>query len=106
MSQYPKAFIYDLDGVITDTAEFHFLAWKKLADGLGIVIDRAFNEQLKGISRMESLDRILALDSSTQSLTSHEKERLAEQKNVHYLELVESVNSDHILPGIERLLKK
>ena len=64
MTQYPKAFIYDLDGVITDSAEFHFLAWKKLAKELDVSIDRQFNEQLKGISRMESLERILELNPS------------------------------------------
>ena len=106
MSQYPKAFIYDLDGVITDTAEFHFLAWQKLADGIGIVIDRQFNEQLKGISRMESLERILTLKPSMLSLSNDEKDRLAHQKNNHYLELVESVNTEDILPGIEQLLQK
>ncbi len=47
MTQYPKAFIFDLDGVITDTAEFHFLAWKKLAKELGVSIDRQFNETTK-----------------------------------------------------------
>lgn len=106
LSQYPKAFIYDLDGVITDTAEFHFLAWKKLAEELGITIDRQFNEQLKGISRMESLERILALKPSLLALASDEKDRLANQKNSHYLELVETVNTDDILPGIEQLLQK
>jgi len=106
MLHYPKAFIYDLDGVITDTAEFHFIAWQKLADGIGIAIDRQFNEQLKGISRMESLERILALKPSMLPLSSDEKDRLANQKNNHYLELVESVNTDDILPGIERLLQK
>ena len=106
MTQYPKAFIFDLDGVITDTAEFHFLAWKKLAEELGVSIDRQFNEQLKGISRMESLERILELNSSLLKLSNEEKLRLANQKNDHYLELIESINPDYILPGIESLLKK
>ncbi|MFF2753012.1 beta-phosphoglucomutase [Psychrobacillus sp. NPDC058041] len=106
MILYPQAFIYDLDGVITDTAEFHFLAWKKLADELGISIDKQFNEQLKGISRMESLEHILKLNSSLLKLTSEEKVRLANQKNEYYLELVESINSSNILPGIETLLSK
>ena len=53
------AFIFDLDGVITDTAEYHYLAWKELANKIGIEIDREFNETLKGVSRMESLERIL-----------------------------------------------
>lgn len=106
MTQYPQAFIYDLDGVITDTAEFHFLAWKKLADGLGVSMDRQFNEQLKGISRMDSLEQILKLNSSLLEMTHEEKARLANQKNEYYLELVESINSANILPGIECLLKK
>ncbi|QFF99148.1 beta-phosphoglucomutase [Psychrobacillus glaciei] len=106
MTQYPQAFIYDLDGVITDTAEFHFFAWKKLADGLGVSIDRQFNEQLKGISRMDSLEQILKLNSSLVRFTKEEKVNLANQKNVYYLELIESINSTNILPGIECLLKK
>ena len=64
MSRLPKLFIFDLDGVITDTAEFHYLAWKQLAEELGITIDREFNETLKGVSRMDSLERILALKPS------------------------------------------
>ena len=64
MSQYPKVFIFDLDGVITDTAELHYLAWKKLAEGINISFNKQFNERLKGISRMESLELILQLDTS------------------------------------------
>ncbi|TWT14598.1 beta-phosphoglucomutase [Planomicrobium sp. CPCC 101079] len=104
MTKFPKVFIYDLDGVITDTAEFHFLAWQKLAEELGISFDRQFNEQLKGISRMDSLDRILAIDPSLQTYSSEEKEKLATRKNEYYLELIEAVNPSHILPGIEALL--
>ena len=106
MTQIPKAFIFDLDGVITDTAEFHFLAWRKLAEELGVSFDRQFNEQLKGISRMDSLERILELKPTLLNLSNEEKVRLANQKNEHYLELIESINSDSILPGIERLLMK
>ena len=106
MIQSPKAFIFDLDGVITDTAEYHFLAWKKLAEELGISIDRQFNEQLKGISRMESLECILELKSSLLDLPHEEKVRLANQKNEHYLELIEAINPESILPGIVDLLEK
>lgn len=105
MTQYPKAFIYDLDGVITDTAEFHFLAWKKLAEELGISLDRQFNEQLKGISRMESLELILQLNASLLKMSNEEKVRLANKKNEFYLELAESINEENVLPGIEDLLK-
>lgn len=106
MTLYPKAFIYDLDGVITDTAELHYLAWKKIGEELGISIDRQFNEELKGISRMDSLERILKLNPSLVDMSEEEKVRCAAKKNEYYLELVESINSTNILPGIENLLKK
>lgn len=105
MTRYPKVIIYDLDGVITDTAEFHFVAWKKLAAELGISIDRHFNEKLKGISRMDSLDLILELDSSERHYSNEEKAQLATRKNEYYLGLIEAVSPAHILPGIESLLK-
>jgi beta-phosphoglucomutase len=103
MKQTPKAFIFDLDGVITDTAEFHYLAWKKLAEELGITIDREFNEQLKGVSRMDSLERILALNPSLINMPQEEKEKLAFQKNEHYMELITTIKPENILPGIEEL---
>ena len=106
MENYPKAFIFDLDGVITDTSEYHFSAWKKLAEEIGIHIDRDFNEQLKGIGRMESLKRILALDISNEQRTTEEIEELATRKNMHYQELIQSINESNILPGIEALLIK
>lgn len=105
MAHTPKLIIYDLDGVITDTAEFHYLAWKKLADELDIPIDRHFNEQLKGINRMDSLDRILELSDSPMHLSVAEKVELASRKNGYYLELIEAVTPDHILPGINALLE-
>ncbi|MDU4852743.1 MAG: HAD-IA family hydrolase [Enterococcus faecalis] len=82
-------FIFDLDGVITDTAKFHYQAWKALADSLGISIDETFNETLKGISRMDSLDRILAHGHRENAFTPAEKEALAQQKNDHYVQLLE-----------------
>lgn len=105
MAHTPKLIIYDLDGVITDTAEFHYLAWKKLADELDLPIDRHFNEQLKGINRMDSLDRILELSDSPMHLSVAEKVELASRKNGYYLELIEAVTPDHILPGINALLE-
>ncbi|WP_343053427.1 beta-phosphoglucomutase [Planococcus glaciei] len=96
--------MYDLDGVITDTAEFHFLAWQKIAQKLDISIDRQFNEQLKGIGRMDSLELILKLDPSLSELSNEEKENLANRKNELYLELVETIDSSNVLPGIEELL--
>lgn len=105
MRQSPELFIYDLDGVITDTAEFHYLAWKKLADELDITIDRHFNEQLKGINRMDSLDRILEQASSPIEFSKEEKNELATRKNGYYLELIEAIDPNHILPGIKDLLE-
>lgn len=105
MTLYPKAFIYDLDGVITDTAEYHFLAWQKIAEEMGIQIDRKFNERLKGIGRMESLYLILSLDPSTSNLSAEEKEKLALKKNEYYLEMIERMGPKDILPGIEELLQ-
>lgn len=105
MAQSPKLFIYDLDGVITDTAEFHYLAWKKLADELGIPIDRHFNEQLKGINRMDSLDRILGQATSPIDFSKQEKIGLATRKNGYYLELIEAINPNYILPGIGDFLE-
>ena len=74
------AFIFDLDGVITDTAEYHYLAWKELANKIGIEIDREFNETLKGVSRMESLERILVHGNKQNDFTIEEKEKMANDK--------------------------
>ncbi|MGK7379346.1 beta-phosphoglucomutase [Planococcus sp. 1R117A] len=104
MEKLPQAFIYDLDGVITDTAEFHFLAWQKIASELGIPIDRHFNEQLKGVGRMDSLNMILKLNPALSELSEKEKQNWASKKNEHYLKLVETIDPSHILPGIIELL--
>ncbi|EKL7558517.1 beta-phosphoglucomutase [Enterococcus faecalis] len=99
-------FILDLDGVITDTAKFHYQAWKALADSLGIPIDETFNETLKGISRMDSLDRILAHGHRENAFTPAEKEALAQQKNDHYVQLLEHLTTEDVLPGVVPLLKQ
>ena len=99
-------FIFDLDGVITDTAKFHYQAWKALADSLGISIDETFNETLKGISRMDSLDRILAHGHRENAFTPAEKEALAQQKNDHYVELLEHLTTEDVLPGVVPLLQQ
>lgn len=100
-----QAVIFDLDGVITDTAEYHFLAWKELATQLGIDIDRDFNEQLKGISRTESLERILAYGEKADQYNEQEKTDLATQKNEHYVQLIKNITPTDILPGIKELLQ-
>ena len=99
-------FIFDLDGVITDTAKFHYQAWKALADSLGISIDETFNETLKGISRMDSLDRILAHGHRENAFTPAEKEALAQQKNDHYIQLLEHLTTEDVLPGVVPLLQQ
>jgi beta-phosphoglucomutase len=99
-----KAIIFDLDGVITDTAEQHFLAWKKLADDLGAPFDREFNEKLKGVGRMESLELILENGNLQNNYTIEEKMELATQKNEHYKQLIEEITPADILPGINELL--
>lgn len=83
-----KAAIFDLDGVITDTARYHFLAWKQMANQEDIDIDEEFNETLKGVDRMGSLDRILA--RSDKKYTQEEKLALAHNKNEHYKELIQA----------------
>jgi beta-phosphoglucomutase len=97
-----RALIFDLDGVITDTAHFHFLAWQRLAQSLGLPFDEAFNEGLKGIDRMGSLERILA--QGTQTFTLQQKLALARQKNEHYVSLIATMDSDQLLPGAEQAL--
>jgi beta-phosphoglucomutase len=98
-----KAIIFDLDGVITDTAEYHYLAWKRLAEKLAIPFDRAANESLKGIDRMGSLEFILA--NCAQQFSSEEKYQLAEEKNRYYQSLVETMTSADLLPGAAQLLE-
>ncbi|UWD46930.1 beta-phosphoglucomutase [Clostridioides difficile] len=99
-----EAFIFDLDGVITDTAYYHYLAWKKLADDIGIYIDVEFNESLKGISRMESLNKILEFGNKKDSFSEEEKMEMAENKNNYYVSLINKITSNDILPGIGSLI--
>ncbi|WP_100487464.1 beta-phosphoglucomutase [Sporolactobacillus pectinivorans] len=101
-----KAVIFDLDGVITDTAKYHFQAWKTLASAIGIQIDETFNEQLKGISRMDSLERILKFGGRTTDFSNEEKNRLAECKNEDYRKLIASMTPDDVLPGIQKFLSE
>ena len=99
-----KAFIFDLDGVLVDTAVFHFQAWQKLAHQLGFSITHEFNETLKGISRMDSLDKILAFGKVT--LSQEEKQQYAQVKNEWYLDLVNQMTEENILPGVKDFLIK
>jgi beta-phosphoglucomutase len=97
-----KAVIFDLDGVITDTAHYHYLAWKRLAESQGVHFDHAFNENLKGIDRMGSLDMILA--SAGRTYTQEEKLALADEKNEHYKTLINTMSASDLLPGAVQAL--
>ena len=97
-----KAIIFDLDGVIVDTAKYHFIAWQEVARQLGINFTKKDNELLKGVSRVKSLDIILKLGNK--SLNKTEKDAILEAKNQHYLELIAQMNEDEMLPGIKELL--
>jgi alpha,alpha-trehalose phosphorylase len=95
--------IFDLDGVITDTAEHHFRAWQRLAAEISLPFDRELNERLKGVSRMESLEIILEhAGRRTESL--QDKVRLAERKNTYFRELIDAITPADLLPGIADLL--
>ncbi|MCT4779273.1 MULTISPECIES: beta-phosphoglucomutase [Exiguobacterium] len=95
-----EAVIFDLDGVITDTAEYHYLAWKQLGEELDIPFDRDFNETLKGVSRTDSLERILTLGGKQDAFTEQEKITLATKKNDHYVTLIQHISEQDLLPGI------
>ncbi|WP_159022518.1 beta-phosphoglucomutase [Formosa sp. L2A11] len=97
-----KGFIFDLDGVIVDTAKYHFLAWKNLANSLGFDFTETQNEQLKGVSRVESLKKILAWGNTT---VSDEKfQELMTLKNTEYLEFINKMDDSEILPDVPRVL--
>ncbi|WP_034334867.1 beta-phosphoglucomutase [Deinococcus misasensis] len=97
-----EAVIFDLDGVITDTAHYHFLAWKHLAEQIGVPFDEVFNEKLKGVDRMGSLNLILA--QGDLSFSEEEKVALATQKNMHYQELIAGMTPADLLPGAVQAL--
>ena len=100
-----KACIFDLDGVIVDTAKYHFIAWKRLCNTLGFDITEAQNEQLKGVSRQKSLDILLEI-GQIKTLSTNEKNDLATQKNQWYLEMVEQMTDDEILVGVVDFLNE
>jgi beta-phosphoglucomutase len=97
-----KACLFDLDGVIVDTAKYHFIAWKEMAAELGFDFSEDDNELLKGVSRMRSLEILLNIGKITR--TDEEKLVLAERKNKRYLEYVYRMTEDEILPGVARFL--
>ncbi|MDP4088768.1 MAG: beta-phosphoglucomutase [Bacillota bacterium] len=97
-----QAIIFDLDGVIVCTDEYHYLAWKQVADSEGIYFDREINERLRGVSRIESLEIIL--ERAAKSYTDEEKLKLADKKNIIYRESLTKLTPEDILPGVIDLL--
>lgn len=93
-------YIFDLDGVIVDTAKYHYLAWKKLAGELGIDFTHENNELLKGVSRIRSLEIILELGN--RQISDADFDRCLIQKNKDYLAYIDNMDSSEILPGIRK----
>ena len=98
-----KACIFDLDGVIVDTARYHYLAWKRLAKEIGVDLTLEDNERLKGVSRMRSLEIILELGGI--SLSEIEKERLANKKNTWFVDYIDRMAPEEIFPGVRSMMK-
>jgi len=98
-----KGCIFDLDGVIVDTAKYHYLAWKRLAAELGFEFSEEHNEALKGVSRMASLEILLRVGGI--KVSDERKHELAERKNRWYVEYISDMTPDEILPGSVEFLK-
>lgn len=102
MDKNKKAIIFDLDGVIVDTAKFHFLAWQNLAKKLGINFTAEDNEQLKGVSRVKSLEKIL--EWGNKEISEQEFKQLMHDKNEEYLSYVDQLTTSDILPKVKETL--
>ena len=100
MTDKIKAFILDLDGVITDTAEFHFKAWKKMADEEGIPFERKDNEKLRGVSRRKSMELIL----DGREMEEEKIQKLMDRKNRYYNDFLDNLSHDDLLPGAQELM--
>ena len=97
-----KAFIFDLDGVLVDTAKYHYIAWKTIGTSFNFNLTETQNEGLKGISRTDSLN--LVLEWVGTEMNPEQKEVLLRQKNEHYLELIQEMDRTEILPGVLTIL--
>lgn len=102
MSKEIKGFIFDLDGVITDTAEYHYHSWQKLADEEGLLFNRKINEKLRGVSRMQSLEIIL----DGKDIPAKQKKEWTDRKNEYYQKSLEKISKADILDDMEAKLKK
>jgi len=101
---HTAACIFDLDGVIVDTARYHFLAWKRLTDQLGIHFTEEDNERLKGVSRMASLEIILEIGN--RKVDESQKQEYATLKNNWYIDYISKMTPDEILPGCIAFIKE
>lgn len=99
-----RAFLFDLDGVLTDTARYHFAAWKELCDQHGWHFNEVDNERLKGVSRIRSLEIILEINGLLDAFTDDEKSALAEKKNCSYVQMIRQMTAADILPGVLEFL--
>ena len=99
-----KACIFDLDGVIVDTARYHYLAWKRLAEEFDYDLTPEDNERLKGVSRMDSLEVVLELSGAR--VSEHEKVQLANKKNAWFRDFIERMIPEEIFPGVRPLIQE
>ncbi|MDF1696441.1 MAG: beta-phosphoglucomutase [Saprospiraceae bacterium] len=99
-----KGYIFDLDGVIVDTAKYHYNAWRRLANTLDFDITEEQNENLKGVSRVESLEYILGIGNL--QFSAQKMAEMAEQKNTWYVESISNMDKSELLPGSEELIKE
>jgi beta-phosphoglucomutase len=99
-----EACLFDLDGVVVDTAKYHFIAWRALAEELGFEFTLEDNERLKGVSRMQSLEILLEIGGL--QFSDQEKENMAARKNALYVSYIEKMTPEEILPGVERFLRE
>lgn len=94
-----KGALFDLDGVIVDTAKYHYIAWRELAQRLGFDFTEIDNERLKGVSRMASLDILLEVGGRQNDFSDEEKLQMATEKNDNYVRLISRMTPDEVLPG-------
>lgn len=95
-----RAFLFDLDGVLTDTSDYHYLAWKRLGEDLGIPFSPKENEALRGVSRRESLNLLL----KGRQVSETEAQELMDRKNRYYQEMIETISPANLLPGAQDIL--
>ncbi|WP_078430889.1 beta-phosphoglucomutase [Alkalihalobacterium alkalinitrilicum] len=102
MKQTYNAVIFDLDGVLADTVEYHYLATKQVADELGIPFERELNQKMQGMSRAALIDELVK--NSDISFTSDQKQALGNRKNEYYRQLIQKLTKDDVLPGMYKFL--